>query len=249
MLAIQLRAAVDAACSDSHLVELSQALWRGLAAGAINDEEAQAISEIVHARRVALRGPQTAHQSRSGRSPGRPSIFPPKRPQRSPDRARSLQRRRTLAASGPLPPALANRFTTGELAALKIVADEVHARGACELCVGAISARAGVSASTARNAVRTARCLGLLTVEERRRRGQRNDTNRITIVDAGWLAWISKGSRVAGGGFKKLNPTDKILQNNENPCAKGNRRKSYREGSDGSRSALSAERSSGTRRR
>jgi hypothetical protein len=41
--------------------------------------------------------------------------------------------RRQHAATGPLPPNLAANFTTGELAALKIVADEFLAHGACDL--------------------------------------------------------------------------------------------------------------------
>ena len=42
-----------------------------------------------------------------GIPPGRPSIFPPRRPQRAPVRAVAIARRRHLAASGPMPPALA----------------------------------------------------------------------------------------------------------------------------------------------
>ena len=49
--------------------------------------------------------------------------------QRSPDRQRSIERRRRLAASEPLLPQLASRFTTGELAVLRIVGDEVKAHG------------------------------------------------------------------------------------------------------------------------
>jgi hypothetical protein len=44
--------------------------------------------------------------------------------QRSPDRQASFLRRRTLAGTGPLPPHLMAKFTTGEQAALKIVANE-----------------------------------------------------------------------------------------------------------------------------
>jgi hypothetical protein len=45
--------------------------------------------------------------------------------QRSPDRQASIERRRRLAASGPLPPVMAARFTVSELAVLRIVGDEV----------------------------------------------------------------------------------------------------------------------------
>lgn len=51
-------------------------------------------------------------------------------------------------------PALAARFTAGELAALSAVAAQVHARGACYLPHDRLAAAAGVSASTARNAAR-----------------------------------------------------------------------------------------------
>src|SRR3954454_3368543 len=47
-------------------------------------------------------------------------------PQRAPVRAVAIARRRHLAASGPMPPALACRFTVSELAVLKIVGDEVR---------------------------------------------------------------------------------------------------------------------------
>jgi hypothetical protein len=54
-----------------------------------------------------------------------------RRRQRSPDRQASIERRRRLAASGPMPPALAARFTTSELAALRIIGDEVRHHGVC----------------------------------------------------------------------------------------------------------------------
>ncbi|MGY6286090.1 hypothetical protein ACXIT0_24905 [Methylorubrum extorquens] len=124
---------------------------------------------------------------------------------------------------------MAARFTTGELAALKIIADEVRARGVCELHVDAIAARAGVSASTVRNARRTAERQGYLSVEERRRQGQRNDTNRLTITDPSWQAWIKKGQRSEGGGFKTLKPTDKKILSILKPCAHEKANKGYRD--------------------
>lgn len=83
-------------------------------------------------------------------------------------RRQDLEKRRRWAASGWLPPALAARFTAGELAALSVVAAQVHARGACCLSHDRLAAAAGVSASTARNALREARRLGLVSAEERR---------------------------------------------------------------------------------
>jgi len=70
-----------------------------------------------------------------------------------------------------MPPALACRFTTGELAVLRIVGDEVRAGGPCALCIDAIAARAGVCRRLAQNAIRQAARLGLLTIQERRRAG------------------------------------------------------------------------------
>jgi hypothetical protein len=129
---------------------------------------------------------------------------PPRRPQRSPDRAASIERRRHLAASGPMPPRLASRFTTGELAVLRIVGDEVRARGVCGLHVDAIAARAGVCRTTAQNAIREAYRLGLLIREERRRRGQPSLTNLIKIISTEWLTWLRLEK---GGGFKKFSTT------------------------------------------
>jgi ribosomal protein S25 len=70
-----------------------------------------------------------------------------------------------------MPPALAARFTVGELAVLRIVGDEVRARKVCGLHLDAIAARTGVSRSTAKNAIREAKRLGLVEVQERRRHG------------------------------------------------------------------------------
>ena len=92
------------------------------------------------ARRKALRG----EIKPVGIPPGRPSIFPPRRPQRAPVRAVAIARRRHLAASGPMPPALAAKFTVCELAVLRIVGDEVSGQGACALTIDEIAARAGV---------------------------------------------------------------------------------------------------------
>jgi hypothetical protein len=67
---------------------------------------------------------------------------------------------------------------------LRIVGDEVRQHGAYALYIDAIAARAGVCRTTAQNAIREARALGFVTVEERRRRGQPSLTN-IIRVDSG----------------------------------------------------------------
>lgn len=212
MFAEHLSTAIATASLNS-LDQLSRLTWQGHAAGAIADDDAQRIAEQIEHRRHAARG----ERKPVGRPPGRPSIFPPKRVQRSPDRAASIQRRRALAASGPMPPTLACRFTTGELAVLRIVADAVRDNGQCLKSIPEIAARAGVCRTTAQNAVRLAARLGLLTVQERRRDGRRNEANVVRIVSASWLAWIKRA-----GGFKKNSPTDTqdIFQGKKGPVVR-----------------------------
>ncbi|CAH1692332.1 hypothetical protein CHELA1G11_21071 [Hyphomicrobiales bacterium] len=94
-------------------------------------------------------------------------------------RSRQKSRRRRLAASGPMPPQLAGSFTTAELAALKIIADEVRERGQCDRTIAEIAARAGVSRTSVQNAVRRAIHEQLLQVHKQRRRGQKNGPNII----------------------------------------------------------------------
>jgi hypothetical protein len=115
-----------------------------------------------------------------------------------------------------MPPQLAAQFTTGELAALRIVADAVRDRGACLLTLGEIAARAGVCVTTARNALRQAGREGLLTIEERRRDKRPNLPNVVRIVSREWKSWIERGrssksrtSAPKGGGCKKAGATDK----------------------------------------
>src|SRR3954471_11609800 len=193
-------AAIDAARTLTQLDHLSTDIWRAWGAGQIGDE-AQLLAMQLEARRKAVRGDLKP----VGIPPGRPSIFPLRRPQRAPVRAVAIARRRHLAASGPMPPALACKFTTGELAVLRIVGGEVRAGGLCALCVDAIAARAGVRRRTAQNAIRQAARLGLVTVQERRRQGQVNLPNVVRVVSREWLAWL----RI---GCKTIHPTDNKLE-------------------------------------
>lgn len=215
MFAEHLSTAIATASLNS-LDQLSRTIWQGHAAGAFDDTYAQELAELIHQRRQAIRSPG-GHRAIVNAPTRRPSIFPPKRVQRSPDRAASIQRRRALAASGPMPPTLACRFTTGELAVLRIVADAVRDNGQCLKSIPEIAARAGVCRTTAQNAVRLAARLGLLTVQERRRDGRRNEANVVRIVSASWLAWIKRA-----GGFKKNSPTDTqdIFQGKKGPVVR-----------------------------
>src|SRR5215211_6950504 len=216
----QMTAAIDGARALTRLDHLSRSIWQGFTAGAVADDNAQALAERLHARRGVLRG----EIKPVGIPPGRPSLFPPRRLQRSPQRPVAIARRRHLAASGPMPPALACKFTVSELAVLRIIGDEVRQHGQCDRCVDELAARAGVCRRMVQNAMREAARLGLLTVEERRREGRRNLTNIVRIVSKEWTSWLARGGRLsrpkadAPRGCKKMRPTDS--QDKKDPSRK-----------------------------
>lgn len=200
MLAVQLSTHIQQAPLRS-LDDFSRDIWKALASGLLTDAEAQGLAEAIQKRRVATHShtpgtPPGTLSEASGEPSAKPprvwSYFPAKRPQRTPDKAKSLERRRTLASTGPLPPALACRFTTGELAVLKVVSDEVTAKGTCILSVPEIAARAGVGLTKARMALRIAASLGLVVISERRVPYRPNLTNVVRIVSREWVAWLAK---------------------------------------------------------
>src|SRR3954465_7074075 len=187
----QMAAAIDGARTLTRLDHLSRSIWQGLAAGAVGDDDAQALAERLHARRSILRG----EIKPVGVPVGRPSIFPPRRLQRAPKRPVVIARRRHLAASGPMPPALACTFTVSELAVLRIVGDEVRLHGCCDRCVDELAARAGVCRRMVQNTIREAARLGLVTVAERRREGRRNLPNVVRVISKEWTSWLARGGR------------------------------------------------------
>jgi hypothetical protein len=196
-------AALDAARTLARVDELASALWQSYAAGTIADADAELVAARIEEARRRIR-PVDIVAVRAPDVPRLRSSFPPRaRRCVSPDRLASRDRRRRLAYSGPLTPALASRFTTGQLATLRIVADEVRARGLCVLPLAAIAARAGVGVTTARDAIRLAASDGLVVITERRRRGCPSLPNVVRILSPEWRAWIAKG-----GGSKKPDPTE-----------------------------------------
>src|SRR4051794_18030795 len=211
----QMAAAIDGARTLTRLDHLSRSIWQGLAAGAVADDDAQRLAERLHARRSLLRGDLKP----VGLPLGRPSLFPPRRLQRAPKRPVAIARRRHLAASGPMPPGLACKFTVSELAVLRIIGDEVRQHGCCDRCVDELAARAGVCRSMVKNAIREAARLGLLTVQERRREGRRNLPNVVRIVSKEWTIWLARGGRASRPaaeppiGVKKITPTDNSYKN------------------------------------
>src|SRR3954464_16073090 len=52
----QMAAAIDGARTLTRLDHLSRSIWQSLAAGAVGDDDAQALAERLHARRSLLRG-------------------------------------------------------------------------------------------------------------------------------------------------------------------------------------------------
>lgn len=206
-----MRGAIEAARTLAQLDDLSRKIWQAHAAETVADAEAQGLAETLHTRRNAIR----ESVAPIGIPLGRVTLFPAKRLQRAPERSVAIERRRRLAFSGPMPPALGSRFTTGQLSVLRIVGDEVARNGACGLCIDAIAARAGVSRRLAQAAIRLAEGDGLLTIQERRHQGRKNDPNVVRIISREWLQWLRRGGRSAapallgGIGCKKLHPTDK----------------------------------------
>ena len=159
------------------LAQLSAAVWKGFAAGAIGESDAQALAEEIEARKVV---PAAAE--------------PRKRVGSRPRSSASMERRRSWAAGSWMPPNMAAGFTQAENAALAVIIREIATTGSCGLPAAAIAGRAGVSASSVRNAVREARRRGILCVQERRIRHDRNEPNVITDhVAASWHcgSWIS----------------------------------------------------------
>jgi hypothetical protein len=203
----QLAHAIDGA-HPSKLDYLARLIWQSHAAGALEDNHAQLLAEALAARR----GPRSAITEPCGQR------WPKPRRQQSPDKQVSIQRRRRLAASGPLPPTLACRFTVCELAVLRLVGDHVAERGFCDRSIAELAARAGTCATIVRNVLRLAARLGLVTVERRPRPGRKNLTNVVRIICREWLQWLERGERRRGGrnsptsqgiGFRKTEPTAK----------------------------------------
>lgn len=202
MLESQLSEAISTARNLNSLDNAARLTWRGHGEGLIDDSAAECLSAAIKARRDELKG-------KTQPSPARRAISRP-RPCRSPERAKSIARRRGLAASGAVPGTIAANFTTGEIAALTVIARQCQRSRSCDWFMDRIAAVAGVSRTTVRNALRQAQQLGLISIQERRQTAWRSDSNVIRIVSAGWLAWLG-----LGGGCKKPKATNNQFYNHE----------------------------------
>lgn len=165
------------------LAELSAAVWKGFACGAVSEEDAQQLAEEIAARKIVPTKPAEPRRCVGSRP-------------RSPA---AMERRRRWTSSGWLPPQIAARFTMAESAVLAVVAAEVARRGLCRLTIGHIASLAGVGRSTVKNAVRQAAALGILTSEEWRLSAWRSAPNTVRIVSPEWRAWLKMRDRKRAG--------------------------------------------------
>jgi hypothetical protein len=134
----------------SELPKVSASLWKAYDVGHLTEDEARSLSERIQAKRP--------------KQPASPTSFkpvrPPKpKPQRSPDKQASIERRRRLARQSPVPPELVHEFTQGQHAVLTVVCGEVQRNGACTWFLDKIAAIAGVCRSLVQNTMRKARAL------------------------------------------------------------------------------------------
>jgi hypothetical protein len=185
-IAEQFHAATAAARNFPALEEISRTLWQAHAAGALSDDAAQGLAETLQARKAALAGRSSqvaqkrAHAART--------------PCRSPDRAKSIRRRRAVAMSGAIPAKLAANFTQAETAALSVIAREAQRQGRCDLPIDAVAAMAGCSRTVVQSALRQARSIWLVQVQERPQPGRKHLTNVVTIISPEWLSWLKIGN-------------------------------------------------------
>ena len=117
---------------------------------------------------------------------------------------------------------------------LRIVGDEVRGRGCCDRTVDEIAARAGACRTVVKDAIRTAATLGLLTVQERRRQGQKNLPNVVRIVSREWTQWLARGPKSGRPmvpkpiGVGNFTPTDSRQRKEGAPSAQRAVRKRVR---------------------
>src|SRR4051812_34302227 len=94
-------AAQIAAVPLAALPGVRQALYAAHAAGQVTDTEAEALDAAIETRRTGRVSTGSAPSVALGQALARVSIFPPKRSQQTPNRARSLERRRLISRASP----------------------------------------------------------------------------------------------------------------------------------------------------
>ena len=245
MLAEHIEEALGVPLGRAALEEVTRRMWRAFGEGLLTEAQAERLDGLIRERQARLRaleGQGTAQRGPQGVfAAAAAAVRRARRRPRSPDRQASLERRRGVAFSGGMPSSLARLFTPGQVAVLSVVGREAaRGRPSCEMPLGKIGALAGVGRTTVQEALRAARGLGLVWVRERRRRGERSETNVVTILSKGWWRWLKrhlapeapeetprKGTKRRDsrrGGFGKANPTDTKELRREKEAAKGARR-------------------------
>jgi hypothetical protein len=181
------------------------------------------------AHKDGMRGDPDWSHVRPDPTAARIKRFRPRRYQRSPNRAKSRERRRGLACNyGYFPSQIRNKYTEAEAAVLAVYAMEFQTKGYCDLHVDAIASKAGVSKTTVHNARRRACELGHILHQERKVDHTKNKTNMIYITSSEWRAWIQHRPKTATGcktfsAFKSSkisHPTKTISEKKEGYRAK-----------------------------
>ena len=183
MFVEELRRAV-LATPRGRLADLSAAVWKGFAAGAISEDDAQALRKRSRPERRSRWHQHSLDVLEA--------VHDPRRASSDAARGRQVRGCRLRWLRG---------FTQAENAALAVIIREIATTGSCGLPAAAIAGRAGVSASSARNAVREARRRGILCVQERRIRHdrKRSEPDHHRQPRAGALGSNSQPGRATGG--------------------------------------------------
>jgi hypothetical protein len=176
-----------------HPAEIDEAVkevWGRHLAGDLTEGEAETLQEAAQARRTETWPKLPAAAKAAPRVPAR-------RPQRSPDKQASIERRRRLAKASPVPAEHVDRFTQGEHAVVTVIAGEIARAGACDKPLAWIAALAGTCKTVVRAAVKKGWECGLWHSKERRRRGQNSLTNLVRAISRSWAAFLRRwaGSR------------------------------------------------------
>lgn len=180
----QLSAALAKARLPLEVDHIAKLMYQAAACSGLSDDEIVQLSEMIEQRR---------------RKPA--SRFALRKTKPAPARPEAIAKRRRLAAAGPMPPELAQHFSTSELAVMQIVATQMREKGVLYWKLEDIAEAAGVRRTTVQNALRKASTLGLIELKERKRRGLPNLTNLVRVICKKWLTWIQRR-----GGFKKVSP-------------------------------------------
>lgn len=143
------------------------------------------------------------------RIPGHLRRLPARRALSEEQRAKAHARRRCIGSDGRLPPEIRSAFSEGQRAVLNVIGKQVEKNGTCKLCIDAIAAIAGVCRRLVQYAIRRAQQKRFISVQERQRSGQRNDTNLVEVICDRWLDWLDFPRKRKGGGCTNVHAKKK----------------------------------------